>query len=88
MSTDLTVTPEVLALRGIDESTWSALKNSIYPGAKDDSVLMAVDYCRARQLDPLMKPVHLVPMSVKDGKQEKRMARCGYARRRSVPHSG
>jgi hypothetical protein len=87
MSTDLTVTPEVLALRGIDESTWSALKNSIYPGAKDDSVLMAVDYCRARQLDPLMKPVHLVPMSVKDGR-EKRMARCGYARRRSVPHSG
>lgn len=71
MSTDLTVTPEVLALRGIDESTWSALKNSIYPGAKDDSVLMAVDYCRARQLDPLMKPVHLVPMSVKDGKTGK-----------------
>lgn len=68
MSTDLTITQEVLALRGIDESTWSALKNSIYPGAKDESVLMAVDYCRARQLDPLMKPVHLVPMYVKDSK--------------------
>jgi phage recombination protein Bet len=71
MSTELTITPEVLALRGVDESTWSALKNSIYPGAKDESVLMAVDYCRARQLDPLMKPVHLVPMSVKDGKTGK-----------------
>lgn len=68
MSNELTVTPDALALRGIDESTWSALKNSIYPGAKDESVLMAVDYCRARQLDPLMKPVHLVPMSVKDSK--------------------
>ncbi|ENO8633011.1 TPA: phage recombination protein Bet [Yersinia enterocolitica] len=59
----------------IDEPTWNALKNSIYPGAKDDSVIMAVSYCRARQLDPLMKPVHLVPMSVKDavsGKYEMR----------------
>ncbi|HDL7455133.1 TPA: phage recombination protein Bet [Yersinia enterocolitica] len=59
----------------IDEPTWNALKNSIYPGAKDDSVIMAVSYCRARQLDPLMKPVHLVPMSVKDaltGKYETR----------------
>lgn len=68
MSNELIITSEVLALRGIDESTWSALKNSIYPGAKEESVLMAVDYCRARQLDPLMKPVHLVPMSVKDAK--------------------
>lgn len=68
MSNELIITSEVLALRGIDDSTWSALKNSIYPGAKDESVLMAVDYCRARQLDPLMKPVHLVPMSVKDSK--------------------
>ncbi|QKJ87446.1 phage recombination protein Bet [Paramixta manurensis] len=58
--------PEVLTNRGIDEATWSALKNSIFTGARDDSILMAVDYCRARKLDPLMKPVHLVPMSVKD----------------------
>lgn len=66
--------PAVVGLN-IDEPTWNALKNSIYPGAKDDSVIMAVSYCRARQLDPLMKPVHLVPMSVKDaltGKYEMR----------------
>ncbi|PXW40615.1 phage recombination protein Bet [Erwinia sp. AG740] len=60
-----TLPPSVVNL-GIDEPTWNALKNSIYPGAKDDSVIMAVNYCRARNLDPLMKPVHLVPMSVKD----------------------
>lgn len=60
-----TLPPAVVGLN-IDEPTWNALKNSIYPGAKDDSVIMAVSYCRARQLDPLMKPVHLVPMSVKD----------------------
>jgi hypothetical protein len=67
MSNEIAITNDVLAIRGIDEVTWSALKNSIYPGAKDESVMMAVDYCRARQLDPLLKPVHLVPMSVHAG---------------------
>ncbi|EAP8942222.1 phage recombination protein Bet [Salmonella enterica subsp. enterica] len=71
MSNEIAITNDVLAIRGIDEVTWSALKNSIYPGAKDESVMMAVDYCRARQLDPLLKPVHLVPMSVKDSKSGK-----------------
>jgi len=54
------------AIRGIDEPTWNALCSTIYPGAKPDSILMAVDYCRARGLDPMLKPVHLVPMSVKN----------------------
>ena len=71
MSNSLVVTSQVLAERGVDVATWSALKNSIYPGAKDDSVLMALDYCRARQLDPLMKPVHLVPMYIKDSRTGK-----------------
>lgn len=71
MSNELAVTASVLAEKGIDIATWSALKNSIYPGAKEESVMMALDYCRARQLDPLLKPVHLVPMSVKDQKSGK-----------------
>lgn len=54
------------AMRGIDEPTWNALSSTIYPGAKPESILMAVDYCRARDLDPMLKPVHLVPMNVKD----------------------
>lgn len=54
------------AIRGIDEPTWNALCSTIYPGAKADSVLMAVDYCKARKLDIMLKPVHLVPMQVKD----------------------
>ena len=33
--------------------------------------MMALDYRRARQLDPLLKPVHLVPMSVKDSRTGK-----------------
>jgi len=71
MSNELAVTASALAEKGIDIATWSALKNSIYPGAKEESVMMALDYCRARQLDPLLKPVHLVPMSVKDQKSGK-----------------
>jgi phage recombination protein Bet len=42
-----------------------ALKNSLYPGATDGSVDMVLSYCRAAGLDPMTKPVHLVPMSVK-----------------------
>lgn len=55
-----------LASRGIDEPMWNALCTSIYPGAKADSIMMAVDYCNARNLDIMLKPVHLVPMNVKD----------------------
>lgn len=55
-----------LAQRGIDESIWNALCSSVFPGAKSESILMAVDYCQARGLDVMLKPVHLVPMSVKD----------------------
>lgn len=53
-----------LAERGIDKPTWLTLKNSIFPGAKPESIVMAVDYCRARKLDILKKPCHIVPMRV------------------------
>lgn len=54
-----------LVSRGIDESMWGALCNTIYPGANPDSIVMAIDYCKARKLDIMLKPVHLVPMSIK-----------------------
>lgn len=44
------------------------LKSSIYPGADDASVKLVIGYCRAAQLDPLQKPVHIVPMDVKVSK--------------------
>ncbi len=59
---------ELLVKREVDEFTWRALTSSVFPGAKPESILMAVDYCRARKLDILKKPVHLVPMKV-DNKQ-------------------
>ncbi|GKW24360.1 hypothetical protein PEC311524_19540 [Pectobacterium carotovorum subsp. carotovorum] len=69
MTTNMMTTPALppaMATLGIDEPTWSALKNSVFPGAKEESIILAVNYCHARSLDPLMKPVHLVPMNVKD----------------------
>ncbi len=54
--------------RKIDTATWTTLQNSVFPGAKDESVLLAIDYCKARKLDILKKPCHIVPMSVKDAK--------------------
>lgn len=38
------------------------LQNSLYPGAQIGSVQLVLDYCRAAKLDPMQKPVHIVPM--------------------------
>lgn len=62
-----------LERRGIDEFQWRTLCDSLFPGARPESVIMAVDYCRARKLDVLKKPCHIVPMSVwnaREGRNE------------------
>ena len=40
----------------------SVLKSSLYPGAKDESIGLVLGYCEAAGLDPMLKPVHIVPM--------------------------
>lgn len=40
----------------------SVLRSSLYPGAAEASVLMVLSYCKAAGLDPMQKPVHIVPM--------------------------
>ena len=45
-----------------DQKTIQVLQNSLYPGAKTESVQMVLAYCKARRLDPFLKPVHIVPM--------------------------
>lgn len=52
--------PPVAAARGIEAHQWNALKTSIFVGGSDMMVLAAWDYCQARRLDPLKKPVHIV----------------------------
>ena len=40
----------------------TTLQNSLYPGAKPESVALVLSYCKAAGLDPMQKPVHIVPM--------------------------
>lgn len=48
----------------------SVLESSLYPGAKPESIKLVIAYCRAAQLDPMLKPVHIVPMKVKQKKRD------------------
>ena len=38
------------------------LQSSLYPGAAPESIKMVLGYCKATGLDPMQKPVHIVPM--------------------------
>lgn len=49
-----------------DPLTFCTLKNTLYPGVKDDIILMILSYCAHAKLDPLQKLVHVVPMKGKD----------------------
>lgn len=52
-----------LERRGLEVSAFRVLKNAIFPAAQSDqSVLMAFDYCKARNLDPFKRVVHIVPI--------------------------
>lgn len=51
------------------EALRTALKSSLYPGASDASVDLVLSYCKAAGLDPMQKPVHIVPMwDAKEGR--------------------
>ena len=41
------------------------LQSSMYPGAAVESIKLVIGYCRGNLLDPMLKPVHIVPMDVK-----------------------
>lgn len=55
--------PRALALS--DDELIPVLRSSLYPGAADAAIKLVIGYCRASGLDPMQKPVHLVPMRVK-----------------------
>ncbi|WP_234407610.1 phage recombination protein Bet [Pseudomonas bohemica] len=46
------------------------LRSSLYPGAADASIKMVIGYCQATGLDPMQKPVHIVPMKVSTGQKD------------------
>ena len=63
MSTDLTKnTSSYPAFAMKEEELINVLRNSLYPGAQTDSIKMIIGYCKASSLDPMQKPVHIVPI--------------------------
>lgn len=64
MTAIATIAPRQVAETN-DRAIFNALKDSFYPGAKEDSIMMVLNYCKAAGLDPMTRPVHIVPMSVK-----------------------
>lgn len=45
-----------------EDELLGVLENSLYPGAQKNSIKMVISYCRASNLDPMQKPVHIVPI--------------------------
>ena len=48
---------------GVNRAAWKALVEAVFPLAKSpDSVVLALSYCKARNMDPFKRVVHIVPM--------------------------
>lgn len=45
-----------------DQDLIQVLESSFYPGAAPQSIQMVLGYCKAAGLDPMQRPVHIVPM--------------------------
>lgn len=56
------------ALQMNEKELVDVLQSSLYPGANIGSIKMVLGYCKAAGLDPMQKPVHIVPMW--DGKNK------------------
>lgn len=48
---------------GVTKAQWKALVEAIFPLAQStDSIILALSYCKARNLDPFKKNIHIVPI--------------------------
>ena len=54
--------PRLPAMQMDEQELMQVLQSSLYPGAEPASIKMVIGYCKAADLDPMRKPVHLVPM--------------------------
>lgn len=50
------------ALQMSEAELMEVLQSSLYPSASPSSIKMVLGYCKASGLDPMQKPVHIVPM--------------------------
>ena len=64
--------PTLPALQMAEDELVKVLQSSMYPGAKIESIKMVLGYCKATGLDPMQKPVHIVPMKVSTGQKDDR----------------
>ena len=65
----IATTQQVVASKQTETELIRVLQGSLYPGAALPSVQMVLAYCEAAGLDPMQKPVHIVPMwSQKEGR--------------------
>ena len=58
------------ALQMSEEELFKVLSNSLYVGAQQESIKMVLSYCKASGLDPMQKPVHIVPMYCSTGQKD------------------
>jgi len=58
------------ALQINEEELFKVLSNSLYVGAQTESIKMVLSYCKASGLDPMQKPVHIVPMHCSTGQKD------------------
>lgn len=58
-------------LSKVDMHVYQSLKNTVFPGAKDESIALVLAYCKAQNYDPMKKVCHIVPISVNVGKINK-----------------
>lgn len=49
-----------------DDDLIKVLGSSLYPGARPESIRLVLAWCKATGRDPMKKPIHIVPMEVKD----------------------
>lgn len=55
--------PAVSERFGVDQTAWRVLTDAVFPAAsRPESIIMALGYCRVRNLDIFKKPVQIVPI--------------------------
>lgn len=63
--------PAIQERFNVDQTEWRALVESTFPNAKTTgAVILALAYCKARNLDPFKKCVHIVPIWDKERRCE------------------
>lgn len=66
----MSASPQSLQIN--EEDLFKVLSNSLYVGAQQESIKMVISYCAAAKLDPMLKPVHIVPMFCATGQKDQK----------------